>query len=70
MPPVPLYDHAYLGRAQNVYRQIRSETYDVDLGQTGWMDADELRRFLRFMELTPDSNVLEVGCGAGGCALF
>ena len=70
MAPVPLYDHAYLGSAQNIYRQIRSETYDFDLGQTGWMDADELRGFLRFLELTPDSNVLEVGCGAGGCALY
>jgi SAM-dependent methyltransferase len=70
MPPIPLYDHAYLGTAQNLYRQIRSETYDVDLGQTGWMDAGELRGFLPFLELTPDTDVLEVGCGAGGCALY
>jgi SAM-dependent methyltransferase len=69
-PPIPLYDSAYLGNAQAIYREIRSETYDVDLGQTGWMDAEELRRFLPILELTPETRVLEVGCGAGGCALF
>src|SRR3954465_11182880 len=67
---VPLYDNAYRGNAQEVYRQIRTETYDVDLGQTGWMDAEELRGFLPLMDLTPQSRVLEVGCGAGGCALY
>jgi len=67
---VPLYDNAYLGSAQNIYRQIRSETYDLDLGQTGWMNAQELRGFLPFLDLAPETHVLEVGCGAGGCALY
>jgi SAM-dependent methyltransferase len=70
MAPIPLYDNAYLGDAQTIYGEIRSETYDLDLGQTGWMDAEELRRFLPLLELTPDTHVLEVGCGAGGCALY
>jgi ubiquinone/menaquinone biosynthesis C-methylase UbiE len=67
---IPLYDNAYRGNAQEVYRQIRADTYDVDLGQTGWMDAAELRGFLPLLELTPQSHVLEVGCGAGGCAMY
>jgi len=67
---VPLYDNAYRGNAQEVYRQIRADTYDVDLGQTGWMNAEELRGFLPLLDLTPQSHVLEVGCGAGGCALY
>jgi SAM-dependent methyltransferase len=70
MAPIPLYDNAYLGDAQTIYREIRSETYDLDLGQTGWMDAEELRGFLPLLELTPDTHVLEVGCGAGGGALY
>src|SRR4051794_4547393 len=70
MAIVPLYDNAYLGSAQEVYRQIRTETYDLDLGQTGWMNAEELRGFLPFLNLTPEAQVLEVGCGAGGCALY
>jgi SAM-dependent methyltransferase len=67
---VPLYDNAYRGDAQAVYRQIRTDTYDVDLGQTGWMDAEELRGFLPLLNLTRDSHVLEVGCGSGGCAVY
>src|SRR6185312_14931947 len=70
MDPIPLYDNAYLGSAQDIYRQIRSDTYDLDLGQTGWMDAGELRGFLPFLDLRPGTHVLEVGCGAGGCALY
>jgi SAM-dependent methyltransferase len=70
MVPIPLYDSAYLGNAQAVYRDIRSETYDVDLGQTGWMDAEELRGFVPLLDLKPAAQVLEVGCGAGGCALY
>ena len=70
MAVIPLYDNAYLGSAQDIYRQIRTETYDLDLGQTGWMTAQELRGFLPLLELTPESQLLEVGCGAGGCALY
>jgi SAM-dependent methyltransferase len=67
---IRLYDNAYLGSAQNIYRQIRTDTYDLDLGQTGWMNAEELREFLQFLDLTLKTRVLEVGCGAGGCALY
>jgi SAM-dependent methyltransferase len=67
---IPLYDNAYRGDAQKVYRQIRTDTYEVDLGQTGWMDAEELREFLPLLDLTRQSHVLEVGCGSGGCALY
>jgi SAM-dependent methyltransferase len=70
MPFVPLYDNAYRGDAREVYSQIRAETYDIDLGQTGWMNAEELRGFLPLLSLTDHSHVLEVGCGAGGCALY
>jgi SAM-dependent methyltransferase len=67
---IPLYDHAYREDAQQIYRLIRTDSYDVDLGQTGWMNAEELRGFLPVMDLTHQSHVLEVGCGAGGCALY
>ncbi|HEY6990440.1 MAG TPA: hypothetical protein VH369_18745 [Bryobacteraceae bacterium] len=45
---LPLYDKAYLGSAQNIYRQIRTDTYDFDLGQTDWMNARNCGDFCRF----------------------
>ncbi len=70
MAAVPLYDDAYRGNAHELYRQIRTDTYDVDLGQTGWIDAAELRGFLSLLELPFQSHILEVGCGAGGSAPY
>ena len=70
MALIPLYDNAYLGTAQEIYSRVRGDTYDLDLGQTGWMNAEELRGFLPLLNLTPESHVLEVGCGAGVCALY
>ncbi len=68
--PLALYDTAYAGYSERVYRQVRQETYGLDLGQTGWMTADELRDFVEWLEITASSRVLEVGCGAGGCAVY
>jgi cyclopropane fatty-acyl-phospholipid synthase-like methyltransferase len=67
---VDLYDTAYAGSAQRVYQDVRRETYNLDLGQTGWMTAEEFRGFFGLLNLTAGSRVLEVGCGAGGCAAY
>ena len=68
--PIELYDTAYAGSAQRVYQEIRRETYDLDLGQTGWMMAEEFRGFWPLLHLTAGSRVLEFGCGVGGCAVY
>ena len=65
-----LYDTAYAGYSALVYQNVRQETYGLDLGQTGWMTADELRDFIKWLGLDASSRVLEVGCGAGGCAVY
>jgi SAM-dependent methyltransferase len=67
---IDLYDTAYAGSAERVYQEVRRETYDLDLGQTGWMTAKEFRGFFEPLNLTSKSRVLEVGCGAGGCAVY
>ncbi len=67
--PVDLYNSAYAGNAERAYRDVRRETYGVDLGQTGWMTAAELESFGRLLLLRKGSRVLEIGCGAGGCAV-
>jgi SAM-dependent methyltransferase len=64
---VPLYASAYAGFA--IRDQIRQLTYGDDVGQSGWVTADELERFGGWLELGPDSRLLDVGCGSGGPAL-
>jgi ubiquinone/menaquinone biosynthesis C-methylase UbiE len=52
-----------------VYSDLRRETYGVDLGQTSWMNGAELAEIPRLLKINASSKVLEIGCGAGGCAL-
>lgn len=69
MPTTNLYDNSYSQYAVDVYQQVRAETYGLDLGQTGWMTADELDRFAGLLQIE-NKSLLEVGCGAGGCAVY
>jgi ubiquinone/menaquinone biosynthesis C-methylase UbiE len=64
---VPLYASAYAG--YRVRDEVRTLTYGDDLGQSGWVTADELERFAEWLRLGPDSRLLDVGCGSGGPAL-
>jgi ubiquinone/menaquinone biosynthesis C-methylase UbiE len=66
---VDLYDNAYGHYGDDVYRQVRVETYGQDLGQTGWATTEESNEIPRTLRLTRDSNVLEIGCGSGRYAL-
>ena len=68
--PADLYNSSYGNFETQVLAGIRCETYGEDLGQTGWMTADELRGFIRLLKIKPSSHVLEVGCGSGGAAVF
>ncbi len=67
---VDLYDSAYANYASEVYRQVRIETYDADLGQTSWVTTEESNEIPKTLGLTGDSFVLEIGCGSGGYTLF
>jgi SAM-dependent methyltransferase len=66
---VDLYDNAYAHYDADVYRQVRLETYNEDLGQTGWATTEESSEIPRTLQLTRNSYVLEVGCGSGRYAL-
>ncbi|MBA3947930.1 MAG: methyltransferase domain-containing protein [Herpetosiphonaceae bacterium] len=68
--PVDLYNTSYNTFSVDVQQAVRSKTYGEDIGQSGWMTADELRSFIALLHLTPSSNVLEIGSGSGGPALF
>ena len=68
-PQVDLYDSAYANYEAEVYRQIRVATYGKDLGQTSWVTSEESAEIPRALNLTPASQVLEIGCGSGRYAL-
>jgi ubiquinone/menaquinone biosynthesis C-methylase UbiE len=66
---VDLYNTSYGNSEIEVYSDLRRETYGVDLGQTSWMNGAELAEIPRHLKIDESSKVLEIGCGAGGCAL-
>jgi cyclopropane fatty-acyl-phospholipid synthase-like methyltransferase len=66
---VDLYNNSYGNPAVDVYREVRLETYGEDLGQTSWMTTDELDEIPVRLGLDPSSSVMEIGSGAGGCAV-
>lgn len=68
-PGVDLYDSAYANYEADIYRQIRVATYGEDLGQTSWVTSQESAQIPQTLNLTPDSQVLEIGCGSGRYAL-
>jgi len=67
---IPHYDVHYAHHTFPVYEAVRREAYGEDIGQQSWLTADELRRFIEWLELSPVSHVLDIASGAGGPALF
>jgi SAM-dependent methyltransferase len=65
---VDLYNTSYGNAEIEVYSDIRRETYGYNLGQTSWVSGQELAEIPRLLEIDASANVLEIGCGAGGCA--
>jgi SAM-dependent methyltransferase len=68
-PPVDLYNSAYSNYDLDVYREIRVETYGVDLGQTSWVNTEESSEIPQALNLKPQFSVLEIGSGSGRYAL-
>jgi SAM-dependent methyltransferase len=66
---IDLYNTSYGNAAIDVYAEVRRETYGQDLGQTSWSTLEEFAGIRAALNITAASNVLEIGCGAGGCAL-
>lgn len=68
--PVSLYDHIYSDFASGVEAAVRQETYGEDLGQSSWLTAGEWLTFADLLGVDDGSEVLEVGSGSGGPAVF
>lgn len=67
--PVDLYDNAYARAEHDLYRDVRTETYGQDLGQTSWVTATESALIPSLLQLNSHSTLLELGCGSGHYAL-
>lgn len=69
-PKVDLFTGTYKNYEEDLYRDIRKETYGEDIGQTSWLTADEYRNFFKLLKLLNGKKVLEVAAGTGGPAVF
>ena len=65
------YDMTYGTFFNEIQAAVRRGTFgDDDIGQTGWVTANEYRTFLNWMELNANHHVLDVASGSGGPTLF
>lgn len=68
--PINLYGNAYGNYSLRALEQVRRDTYDEDIGQSGWMTCAELRMFAEWLNIGANSQVLDVCSGSGGPATF
>lgn len=67
---VNLYDNVYADFASSAEIAVRQETYGEDLGQSSWLTAQEWLEFADQLGVGAGSEVLEVGSGSGGPAVY
>ena len=63
------YGASYGHFASRLFSEIRSEAFGEDIGQTGWLTAEEHDLFLSWLALEAGSQLLDVACGSGGPTL-
>ena len=68
-PAAGHYNANYKNFQTDVYAQIRLEAFGEDIGQNSWLTADELDKFIPWLDLDAGKKLLDVACGAGGPAL-
>ena len=68
--PVDLYNNVYSGFGSDAEAAVRRQTYGEDIGQSSWMTASEWLGFADLLGVTDASEVLEVGSGSGGPAVY
>lgn len=60
------YDSVYREFESPLTQQLRREAYGDDIGQHSWVAADEVRRDIAHLALTPSSRLVDLGCGPCG----
>src|SRR6476661_690545 len=67
---VNLYDNVYADFGSDAERAVRQEAYGEDLGQSSWLTAREWLEFADLLGIGAGAEVLEVGSGSGGPAVY
>jgi SAM-dependent methyltransferase len=67
---VDLFDSTYSHFTEQVLEAVRKDTFGQDIGQNSWVTVEEYDRFISWLDLTPECDVLEVASGSGGPALY
>jgi SAM-dependent methyltransferase len=68
--PINLYDNVYADFGSDAERAVRQEAYGEDLGQSSWLTAREWLEFADLLGIGAEAEVLEVGSGSGGPAVY
>jgi len=63
------YGAQYGNFASRLYAEVRAETFGDDIGQNGWLTAEEQDLFLSWLGLRPGHTLLDIACGSGGPTL-
>jgi cyclopropane fatty-acyl-phospholipid synthase-like methyltransferase len=67
---VDLYNNVYSDFGSDAELAVRREAYGEDLGQSSWLTAAEWLGFADLLGVGAGSEVLEVGSGSGGPAIY
>jgi SAM-dependent methyltransferase len=67
---VDLYNNVYSDFASRAEAAVRQRAFGEDIGQSSWLTATEWLRFADLAGVRQDCDVLEVGSGSGGPALY
>lgn len=63
------YDASYGNFASDLFTNIRSKVFGEDIGQNGWLTAQEQDIFMSWLGLNKSSTFLDIACGSGGPTL-
>lgn len=63
------YDASYSNFESELYSTIRREAFGEDIGQTGWLSAEEQDGFISQLDLGNGDHLLDIACGSGGPTL-
>lgn len=63
------YGAQYANFASDLYAEIRAAAMGEDVGQNGWLTAEEQDLFIEWLQLDGDHHLLDIACGSGGPTL-